>query len=84
MATVAIAIGVPPVAALRLKPDVLAKCRAPGKGCAGIMASAPNYVAENMEILRGVHGQPSRAYRMAAHLPRPKPRPFAKRRADRV
>jgi len=40
-----------PVIALRLKPDVLAKYKALGKGYTSIMADVLNYVADNPEIL---------------------------------
>jgi uncharacterized protein (DUF4415 family) len=44
-----------PIVALRLKPDVLAKYKALGKGYTGIMADVLNYVADNPEILSKVH-----------------------------
>ena len=40
-----------PVVALRVKPDVLTKYKALGRGYTGIMADVLNYVAENPEIL---------------------------------
>jgi uncharacterized protein (DUF4415 family) len=40
-----------PVVALRVKPDVLSKYKALGKGYTGVMADVLNYVAENPEIL---------------------------------
>ena len=40
-----------PVVALRVKPEVLAKYKALGKGYTGIMADVLNYVADNPEIL---------------------------------
>jgi uncharacterized protein (DUF4415 family) len=40
-----------PVVAIRLKPDVLSKYKALGKGYTGIMADVLNYVADNPEIL---------------------------------
>jgi len=40
-----------PVVALRVKPDVLSKYKALGKGYTGIMADVLNYVADNPEIL---------------------------------
>ncbi|MDR2103083.1 MAG: BrnA antitoxin family protein [Treponema sp.] len=43
-----------PVVALRLKPDVLAKYKALGKGYTGIMTDVLNYVADNPEILSKV------------------------------
>ncbi|MDR1324497.1 MAG: BrnA antitoxin family protein [Treponema sp.] len=43
------------VIALRLKPDVLAKYKALGKGYTGIMADVLNYVVDNPEILSKVH-----------------------------
>jgi hypothetical protein len=45
----------PPVIALRLKPDVLVKYKALGRGCTGIMADVLNHVADNPEILSKVH-----------------------------
>jgi uncharacterized protein (DUF4415 family) len=45
-----------PVVALRVKPDVLSKYKALGKGYTGIMADVLNYVADNPEILAKVHG----------------------------
>ncbi|MDR3147690.1 MAG: BrnA antitoxin family protein [Treponema sp.] len=44
-----------PVVALRLKPDVLSKYKALGKGYTSIMADVLNYVADNPEILSKVH-----------------------------
>jgi uncharacterized protein (DUF4415 family) len=44
-----------PVVALRIKPDVLSKYKALGKGYTGIMADVLNYVADNPEILSKVH-----------------------------
>jgi len=43
-----------PVVALRVKPDVLSKYKALGKGYTGIMADVLNYVADNPEILSRV------------------------------
>jgi uncharacterized protein (DUF4415 family) len=43
-----------PVVALRLKPDVLSKYKALGKGYTSIMADVLNYVADNPEILSKV------------------------------
>ena len=43
-----------PVVALRIKPDVLSKYKALGKGYTGIMADVLNYVADNPEILNKV------------------------------
>ncbi|MDR1445689.1 MAG: BrnA antitoxin family protein [Treponema sp.] len=40
-----------PVVALRLKPDVLSKYKALGKGYTSIMADVLKYVADNPEIL---------------------------------
>ena len=40
-----------PVVALRVKPDVLAKYKALGRGYTSIMADVLNYVADNPEIL---------------------------------
>ena len=40
-----------PVVALRVKPDVLSKYRALGRGYTSIMADVLNYVADNPEIL---------------------------------
>ncbi len=40
-----------PVVALRLKPDVLAKYKALGKGYTGIMTEVLKYVADNPELL---------------------------------
>ena len=40
-----------PVVALRLKPDVLSKYKALGRGYTSIMADVLNYVADNPEIL---------------------------------
>jgi len=40
-----------PVVALRVKPDVLLKYKALGKGYTSIMADVLNYVADNPEIL---------------------------------
>jgi len=45
-----------PVVALRVKPDVLSKYKALGKGYTGIMADVLNYVADNPEILSRVSG----------------------------
>jgi uncharacterized protein (DUF4415 family) len=42
------------VVALRVKPDVLSKYKALGKGYTGIMADVLNYVADNPEILTKV------------------------------
>jgi uncharacterized protein (DUF4415 family) len=44
-----------PVVALRLKPDVLSKYKALGKGYTSIMADVLDYVANNPEILSKVH-----------------------------
>jgi uncharacterized protein (DUF4415 family) len=43
-----------PVIAMRLKPEVLAKYKALGKGYTSIMADVLNYVADNPEILKAV------------------------------
>ncbi len=40
-----------PVVALRVKPDVLSKYKALGKGYTGIMADVLNYVADNPAVL---------------------------------
>jgi len=40
-----------PVVALRVKPDVLTKYKALGRGYTGIMADVLDYVADNPEIL---------------------------------
>ena len=40
-----------PVVALRVKPDVLSKYKALGRGYTGIMADVLNYVADNPDIL---------------------------------
>ncbi len=45
-----------PVVALRVKPDVLSKYKALGKGYTGIMADVLNYVADNPEILSRASG----------------------------
>ena len=45
-----------PVVTLRVKPDVLAKYKALGKGYTGIMADVLNYVADNPEILSKARG----------------------------
>jgi uncharacterized protein (DUF4415 family) len=45
-----------PVVALRVKPDVLSKYKALGKGYTGIMADVLNYVADNPEILSKASG----------------------------
>ena len=45
-----------PVVALRIKPDVLSKYKALGRGYTGIMAGVLNYVAENPEILSRASG----------------------------
>ena len=44
------------VVALRVKPDVLSKYKALGKGYTGIMADVLNYVADNPEILSKARG----------------------------
>jgi len=44
-----------PVIALRVKPDVLSKYKALGKGYTSIMADVLNYVADNPEILSKAH-----------------------------
>jgi len=44
-----------PVVALRIKPDVLLKYKALGRGYTGIMADVLNYAADNPEILSKVH-----------------------------
>ncbi|MDR1210680.1 MAG: BrnA antitoxin family protein [Spirochaetaceae bacterium] len=44
-----------PVVALRLKPDVLSKYKALGKGYTSIMADVLDYVADNPEILSKAH-----------------------------
>jgi uncharacterized protein (DUF4415 family) len=43
------------VVALRIKPDVLLKYKALGRGYTGIMADVLNYAADNPEILNKVH-----------------------------
>jgi uncharacterized protein (DUF4415 family) len=45
-----------PVVALRVKPDVLSKYKALGKGYTSIMADVLNYVADNPEILSRASG----------------------------
>ena len=40
-----------PIIALRIKPDVLAKYKALGRGYSGIMADVLSFVADNPEIL---------------------------------
>jgi len=40
-----------PIVALRLKPDVLSKYKALGRGYTSIMADVLNYVADNPDIL---------------------------------
>ena len=45
-----------PVVALRIKPDVLSKYKALGRGYTSIMADVLNYVAENPEILSRASG----------------------------
>jgi uncharacterized protein (DUF4415 family) len=45
-----------PVVAIRLKPDVLSKYKALGKGYTGIMADVLNYVADNPDILSKARG----------------------------
>ncbi|MDR2718969.1 MAG: BrnA antitoxin family protein [Treponema sp.] len=44
-----------PVIALRVKPDVLSKYKALGRGYTSIMADVLNYVANNPEILAKAH-----------------------------
>ena len=44
-----------PVVALRVKPDVLAKYKALGRGYTSIMADVLDYVADNPDILSKVH-----------------------------
>ena len=44
-----------PVVALRVKPDVLSKYKALGKGYTSIMADVLNYIADNPELLNKVH-----------------------------
>ena len=44
-----------PVVALRVKPDVLLKYKALGRGYTGIMADVLNYAADNPDILSKVH-----------------------------
>ena len=46
-----------PVVALRIKPDVLSKYKALGKGYTSIMADVLNYVADNPEILSRASGE---------------------------
>jgi uncharacterized protein (DUF4415 family) len=46
-----------PVVALRVKPDVLSKYKALGRGYTGIMADVLNYVADNPEILAKASGK---------------------------
>ena len=46
-----------PVVALRVKPDVLTKYKALGRGYTGIMADVLNYVADNPDVLRAVAGR---------------------------
>ena len=43
-----------PVVALRVKPDVLSKYKALGRGYTSIMADVLNYVADNPEVLAKV------------------------------
>jgi uncharacterized protein (DUF4415 family) len=45
-----------PVIALRIKPDVLAKYKALGRGYTSIMADVLDYAANNPEILSKAHG----------------------------
>jgi len=45
-----------PVVALRVKPEVLLKYKALGKGYTSIMADVLNYVADNPEILAKARG----------------------------
>lgn len=45
-----------PVVALRLKPDVLSKYKALGRGYTSLMADVLNYVADNPEILAKARG----------------------------
>jgi uncharacterized protein (DUF4415 family) len=44
------------VVALRVKPDVLSKYKALGRGYTSIMADVLDYVADNPEILKNVRG----------------------------
>ena len=44
-----------PVVALRVKPEVLSKYKALGKGYTSIMADVLNYVADNPELLNKAH-----------------------------
>jgi uncharacterized protein (DUF4415 family) len=44
-----------PVVSIRVKPEVLEKYKALGRGYSGIMADVLNYVADNPEILSKVH-----------------------------
>ena len=44
-----------PVVAIRVRPDVLAKYKALGRGYTGIMADVLDYVADNPEILKRVN-----------------------------
>jgi uncharacterized protein (DUF4415 family) len=50
-----------PVVALRLKPDVLSKYKALGRGYTSIMADVLDYVADNPEILSRASGQQATA-----------------------
>jgi uncharacterized protein (DUF4415 family) len=45
-----------PVVALRVKPDVLTKYKALGRGYTGIMADVLDYVADNPDVLRAAAG----------------------------
>jgi uncharacterized protein (DUF4415 family) len=44
-----------PIVALRIKPDVLAKYKALGRGYSGIMADVLAFAADNPEILSRAH-----------------------------
>jgi uncharacterized protein (DUF4415 family) len=46
-----------PVVALRVKPDVLTKYKALGRGYTGIMADVLDYVADNPDVLRAAAGR---------------------------
>jgi len=43
--------------ALRVKPDVLTKYKALGRGYTGIMADVLDYVADNPDVLRAAAGK---------------------------
>jgi uncharacterized protein (DUF4415 family) len=55
-----------PVVALRVKPDVLTKYKALGRGYTGIMADVLDYVADNPDVLRAAAGNRGTAPRQGA------------------